>query len=157
MYYDDRKFPAVIFSFVVIIFLFLAFYFNFLNNEIIIVDENFTNKCYEGNIGRINNIDYQYFNNKLELISIVGECEITKKFDNSTLIELYNDNIYTIIVPSNCDENLELTIMNNSNSHKNIKCDLKFIIDDKEETRLITLKPQKNINLKSNGITWNLN
>lgn len=156
---DDRKIPAVFFSFIVILFLLIAFYFNFLPAEIIFDD----NKINDYSKGRINNINYKYSDNgdlknksheNTNTMYISGESEINKNVLNETLIELNFDVIYNVILPVNVDENLTLTIWNNSNSVKNIKCPVKFLINDIQETRFITIKSQKIIVIKSNGTNW---
>ena len=40
MKFDDRKFPAIIICFVIIVFLLIAFYFNFIPATVIIYDND---------------------------------------------------------------------------------------------------------------------
>lgn len=120
--------------------------------------------------GKIKRINYKKFSTLKEMdklhpldnvivgdsgvIYIVGPDNLSDKLTNGVLIQLDNDEIYTVNMPSCSRAGQSMNIWNASKSVKNLKSQTKFIVDGVEKTQMFTLKPEKIVSFQSNGKYW---
>lgn len=168
---DERKLPSIFIATFIIIILLIAFYYNFIPSTVIIRDEEksvdrVTNLYYEEDNIQSENLllspckflqsENKYDINNIDIVYIYGNVEISNNFNNGVLFQLKDDSIYTVTIPSVKEKDLFLNIWNNTNTIKNIKFSNSIMIDNNKKYKLITLKKQEVIKIKSNNTSWKL-
>lgn len=179
---DGRLLPMAFVFIIVIILLFIALYNSFLCREkvsesyikerlSVIEDNGRVNHIYiesiDEKIGNIKLLNYkkiiddikqdmeiQNSNENSSVVYIDGPVDLSDKLNNGSLIQLNNDDIYTVYMPNPNRAGQTMNIWNSSGSAKNLKASAKFIINGVEKSYIFTLKPENIITVQSNGIFW---
>jgi hypothetical protein len=98
-----------------------------------------------------------YCQNVREIIIISDEpsrkIEIPNNLENNSLIELKENEIYTIKIPKINEDNFIINLLNSSNVEKNIITS-SFFVEEKKFSKLITLKPHKILTIKKICDNW---
>lgn len=85
---------------------------------------------------------------------VISRVELSNNLNNEILIQMINDTIYTVTLPSVERKGFILNLWNNSNFAKNIKTSASFVLGGMEKGKFITMKPQKVLILQSTGKSW---
>lgn len=85
---------------------------------------------------------------------IVEKANLSNDLKNGVLIQLVNDTIYTVNMPSNDNPGMTINFWNSSNFAKNIRTNSSFISEGIEKGKFFTLKSQRVLTLQSNGKSW---
>jgi hypothetical protein len=178
MSYDIRLVPAVFFAFIVIVFLLICIYHNFIEREYVHENTIIKNRQSE-NDGRLvnvykrgfdsdgNDILEQYDNavfgkiktpihDEVDYIYINGQTLLSDNLNNKVSIQLAGENIYTITLPKLNHCGMILNIWNSSNMTKNLKSSNlnKIFILNNNECQFVTLNPGSIITIENNGKDW---
>lgn len=163
VFFKSELMPAIFMWFIILIFILIAVCYNFIPME---ENRNIDNfivipKKY------ITNIDGIKFDSigKIHLLEQINTCEytliVTKDYIEPDLIEpnnliyLTTDSVYSLILPEKSGENIKVTIINNSNTIKNIRCINLVKMGDKD-AKMITMGTKEILQFEFIKSNWQL-
>lgn len=150
----QKLIPSITIVFLVIIFLFICLYYNFIEKETIhygtILRDQYS---LEGR--RISNIYKTFENDDQNIIYIKGKSTISNNLNDKTKIEIQGDDIYTITITKSNNQS-ELNLWNNSKTVKNLYFDNSFKNDDNKFKYFYTLNVNECITIENNSTYWEI-
>lgn len=145
--------PAIFFIIIALLFLTISFYYNFIPREKLLKTIHTQETVKSPYITNLS--PYIIGQEDKEIIYISNSSRIPNDLNDEKIIQLESELIYTVTLPIIKEDNLKITICNNSNSTKNIKSELD-ILSNYNNQKIITMKPYESFVLNFNGEKWDI-
>lgn len=90
----------------------------------------------------------------MSIVYIKGPADILGDIKDNLIVQLENEEIYTVNIMDSQHQCKTINLWNNSETVKNLQFENKYILETQEKTRVYTLKPGKLLILKFIDSNW---